>query len=249
MIVSVINQKGGTGKTTTSINLSSGLCQQGKKTLVIDIDPQANATTGLNYEVKQGEASIRDILENGVHPNEAIIETAQNGLKLIPSTIKLSVTAEQLYSKMFREAMLSKALKPINKQYDYIVIDCPPNLGVLTVNAIYASDFVIIPCETSRSSLDGINDLLNVLSLIKGKNFNNYRLLLTLVDNRNKITNEIVMDELADFQHNMFSTIIARNEALNQSQFAREDIFSFDPKSRGAQDYQNLTMELLQHEC
>jgi chromosome partitioning protein len=249
MVISVINQKGGTGKTTTSINLSSGLCQQGKKALVIDIDPQANATTGLNHEVKQGQLSIKDILENGVDPSEAIIDTHREGLKLIPSTIKLSVTAEQLYSKVFREALLSRALKPISKQYDYIIIDCPPNLGVLTVNAIYASDFIIIPCETSRSSLDGINDLLNVITLIKGKNFINYRLLLTLMDSRNKVTNEIVMDELAPFQEKLFKTIISRNEALNQSQFAREDIFTFDPKSRGAQDYQNLTMELLQHEC
>lgn len=249
MIISIINQKGGTGKTTTSINLSSGLCQQGQKTLVIDIDPQANATTGLNHEVKQGQLSIKDILENGIDPNDAVIETAYEGLKLIPSTIKLSVTSEQLYSKVFREALLNRALKPFAKQYDYIIIDCPPNLGVLTVNAIYASDFIIIPCETSRSSLDGINDLLNVITLIKGKNFANYRLLLTLLDTRNKLTNEIVMEELAPFQKKLFSTIICRNEALNQSQFAREDIFTFDPKSKGAQDYQNLTMELLQYGC
>jgi chromosome partitioning protein len=249
MIISIINQKGGTGKTTTSINLSTGLCLQGRKTLIVDMDPQANATTGLNYEVKQGQPSIRDILENGINPSEAVISTSLESLKLIPSTIKLSVTAEQLYSKMFRETMLSKALKPISKQFDYIIIDCPPNLGVLTVNAIYASDYIIIPCETSRSSLDGINDLLSVITLIKGKSFVNYRLLLTLVDNRNKVTNEIVMEELSSFQENMFNTIIARNEALNQSQFAREDIFTFDPKSKGAQDYQNLTMELLRYEC
>ncbi len=249
MVISIINQKGGTGKTTTSINLSSGLCQQGKMTLVIDIDPQANATTGLNYETTQGHLSIKDILENGIDPSEAVANTYREGLKLIPSNIKLSVTAEQLYSKVFREALLSKALKPLSKQYEYIIIDCPPNLGVLTVNAIYASDFIIIPCETSRSSLDGINDLLNVIALIKGKTFTNYRLLLTLLDNRNKLTNEIVMDELAPFQEKLFSTVISRNEALNQSQFAREDIFTFDPKSRGAQDYQNLTMELLRHEC
>ncbi len=249
MIISIINQKGGTGKTTTSINLSSGLSQQGKRTLVIDIDPQANATTGLNHEVNQGHLSIKDILENGIDPKDAVTDTYRDGLKLIPSSIKLSVTAEQLYSKVFREALLSRALKPLSKEYEYIIIDCPPNLGVLTVNAIYASDFIIIPCETSRSSLDGIKDLLNVITLIKGKTFKNYRLLLTLLDARNKLTNEIVMDELAPFQEKLFSTIISRNEALNQSQFAREDIFTFDPKSRGAQDYQNLTMELLQHEC
>jgi len=245
MIISVVNQKGGTGKTVTSINLACGLAEENKKTLLIDIDPQGNATTGLNCTVQPDQPTIKNILERGCEIEEAICFTKNSNLDLIPSTIKLSLTAERLYTQLFKESILTKAIKPVLNKYQYILVDCPPNLGVLTVNAVYLSDLIVVPCETSRASLDGISDLLNTIKLIKGNKFTNYRLLLTLFDSRNKTTNEIVLEELTSFKEKMFNTFINRNEALNQAQFAKQSIFDFDPNSKGATNYKELTKEVL----
>jgi chromosome partitioning protein len=246
MIYSITNQKGGTGKTTTSINLACCLANEGHRTLLIDLDPQAHTTSGLGIKLDQGQLSIRDVLDREVPPEEAIVCDVTKGLDLLPSEIRLAIVAEHLYARNFREFILEKALNSVREKYDYIIVDCPPTLNVLTVNAICVADSLIIPCQTSRYSLDGMADLFNIIDTLKGKEFQNYRILLTMFDARTTVTNEIILKQLRDYQNKIFKTRISRTEALNQSQIAQESIFSFDPKSRAAKEYYNLTQEILQ---
>ena len=246
MIIASCNQKGGTGKTVTAIELSCGLAKSGRKTLLIDLDPQAHATVGLGIELERGQPSIKNILvDQQLEIADVAIKTKIDNLNIVPSDIRLSTSAEQLYTKIYREQILSKCLKPVRDKYSYIIIDCPPNLGVLTVNAIYAADFLIIPCQMSRYSLDGIADLLDTIEQLKGGKFDNYRILLTMMDSRNKTTNQYILDQLKDFEDKMFQTRIFRSEALNQARIAQEPIFNFDPKGRGSENYKQLTDEIL----
>lgn len=254
-VISILNQKGGTGKTTTAINLSSSLAYKKKKTLLIDIDPQSHSTIGLGIEIEDQSSSISKILSNLETPlKEIITKTYIKNLNIAPSHISLARTAEQIYTKLYKEATLNKAIQPIKKDYDFIIIDCPPSLGVLTINALFASDFLIVPCQMSRYSLDGLSDLMDVVRAVKNtgdekdKNMSYLRILLTMFDVRNKITNEFILKELEPFKDRIFKTKIMKNEALNQAQITQKSIFDFDPKSRGAENYKELTKEILNYE-
>lgn len=254
-VISILNQKGGTGKTTTAINLSSSLAYKKKKTLLIDIDPQSHSTIGLGIEIEDQSSSISKILSNLETPlKEVITKTYIKNLNIAPSHISLARTAEQIYTKLYKEATLNKAIQPIKKDYDFIIIDCPPSLGVLTINALFASDFLIVPCQMSRYSLDGLSDLMDVVRAVKNtgeeknKNMSYLRILLTMFDVRNKITNEFILKELEPFKERIFKTKIMKNEALNQAQITQKSIFDFDPKSRGADNYKELTKEILNYE-
>lgn len=248
--ISVINQKGGTGKTTTSINLSAGLTLEGKRTLLIDLDPQAHSTLGIGIDTESIEFSTYDILVAKEDIKKAIIPTYIKNLDIIPSHIKLASGSEQMYSKMFRESILENALKKLNS-YNFIIIDCPPALGVLTTNAIYASDFMIIPCQMSRYSLDGLADLLDTIEVVKNNKDERkeryYGILLTMFDKRNTITNEYILNQLALYKEFIFKATIMKNEALNQAQIVQQSIFDFDSKSVGAQNYRDLTREVLKY--
>jgi len=253
--IAILNQKGGTGKTTTAINLSSGLAYEGKKTLLIDIDPQNHSTIGLGIEIETQNSSISKVLSNSGSPLKKIItKTYIKNLNIVPSHISLARIAEQMYTKLYKEATLNKAIQPIKNDYDYIIIDCPPNLGVLTINALFASDLLIVPCQMSRYSLDGLSDLMDVVRAVKytwdkkDKNISYFRILLTMFDVRNKITNEFILKELKPFKNRIFKTKIMKNEALNQAQIAQKSIFDFDPKSRGTENYRELTKEILNYE-
>lgn len=246
MISAITNQKGGTGKTTTSVNLSCCLAREGYRTLLVDLDPQAHSTIGLNVTLDQGQTSIKDVMDRSVPVEEVIVSDVARDLDLIPSEIKLAIVAEHLYVRNFREFILEKALQPIKERYSHIIIDCPPTLNVLTVNAICAADLLLIPCQVSRYSLEGMADLLNIIETLKGGKFQDYRILLTMFDARTTVTNEIILNQLGDYQDKIFKTRISRTEALNQAQIAQESIFSFDPKSKAAEDYYNLTQEILQ---
>lgn len=246
MICAITNQKGGTGKTTTSVNLSGCLAHEGYRTLLVDLDPQAHSTIGLGLTLEQGQTSIKDVMDRSAPAEEAIVPDVTENLDLLASDITLAIVAEHLYVRNFREFILEKALLPVQQRYTYIIIDCPPTLNVLTVNAICAADFLLIPCQMGRYSLDGMADLLNIIETLKGSDFENYRILLTMFDARTTVTNEIIFKQLSDYQDKIFTTRIARTEALNQAQIAQESIFSFDPKSRAARDYYNLTQEILQ---
>ena len=249
-IVAIINQKGGVGKTTTAINLSCGLAMQGKKTLLIDLDPQAHSTIGIGISPESYNIAINDVLLRKASIEGAILKTNVNTkLFLAPSRIQLDLAEQRLVPELFRETFLLKSLKDL--EYDFIIIDCRPTLGTLTINALYACNFIIVPCEMSRYALDGFADLLDTINHVKNGNFsihknNSLRILLTKYDVRTKTTNEWVLNELKQFRSLIFQSIIRRNEAINQAHIAQEPIFIFKENSAGAEDYKKLTEEFME---
>jgi chromosome partitioning protein len=246
-ICTVCSLKGGTGKTVSSLALAAANAKT-KKTLLVDLDAQANSTISLGIDPSELKASVSDVLTDNKPAKAVIVQTDIKNLDLLPSNIKLAVEMERLYTKVFREALLAKALKKISKDYELILIDCAPSLNVLTINALFAGDFVLIPCQTSRYGLDGLADLLQKIQEIKDMSQKEQRssvgILLTQFDKRNSKTNEWVMEQLQPFQPIMFKAVINRNEALNQAVIAQQSIFAYDPNSQGAQDYTKLSKEL-----
>lgn len=250
-IVSIINQKGGTGKTTTTINLGAALAYLGFSTLIVDLDPQGHTTIGVGIDPDSFLESMAEVMSI---PRKSVADITMlsyiPGLSLAPAHIHLAHVAEQIYTRIYREAILYQAFQGL--PYDFILIDCPPSLGVLTINALYACDFIIIPCQISRYSLDGLADLLTTVESVKAIKPQDlfkgdlFRILLTMYDRRNRVTNQYVLEEISPYWEKTFQTIIMRNEALNQSQIAQKAVFDFDPASSGATDYQNLAVEFLQ---
>ena len=245
-IIAIINQKGGVGKTTSSINIAAGLARKGQKTLLIDLDPQAHSTIGLGIEPETFQVSISDVLAKKKPIKDVILSTQMENLFVVPSHIRLDKIEQQLTPELFRETFLHKAIQ--NSGFDFIVIDCRPTLGTLTINALYASNFIIVPCEMGRYALDGFADLMETIDHVKNNALDKaqfIRILLTKYDSRNKVSNDWVFQQLEPFQDLIFKTYIRRNEALNQSQMAQEPIFTFKADSVGAQDYEALINEFL----
>jgi chromosome partitioning protein len=245
-IIAIINQKGGVGKTTTSINFAAGLARRDKKTLLVDLDPQGHSTVGLGIEPESFTASISDVLSRKKPIQDAILELPTKNLFIVPSHIRLDKIEQQLAPELFRETFLKKAIA--NLDFDYVVIDCRPTLGTLTINALYAANFIIVPCEMGRYALDGFADLMETIEHVKNDDFSKaefIRILLTKYDSRNKVSNDWILQQLEPFKHLIFNTYVRRNEALNQSQMAQETIFDFKADSVGAQDYEQLVSEFL----
>jgi chromosome partitioning protein len=249
-VVAIINQKGGTGKTTTTINLGAGLAYQGYRTLLVDMDPQGHTSIGIGVDPGSFTESMAEVISMPRKDIEdVIVATYIKGLFVAPSHIKLARAAEQAYSRMFRETILSNALKQVD--YDFVLIDCPPALNVLTTNSLYVAEFIIIPCQMSRYSLDGLADLLTTIEEVKNLTTDDlfrgdiFRILLTMYDRRNRITNEFIMEQLRPYMEKSFAAIIMKNEALNQAQIAQKAIFDYDSNSSGARDYYLLTQEFL----
>jgi chromosome partitioning protein len=247
IIVAIINQKGGVGKTTTSINLACGIAMLGRKVLLVDLDPQSHSTIVLGSRPDSCSATIQDVLLKGVAVRDIIVSTGIDNLYLAPSSIHLDKAEQLLIPEMFRETRLSNALSGLD--YDYIVIDCRPTLGILSVNALYASNIVLIPCETARFSLEGFSDLLNAINLMKMSNQTTseriLRILFCKFDSRKAISNQWVMKQLEPHRTMLFMTHIRQCEALNQAHMAKESIFTFKPNSHGAEDYASLVKEFL----
>jgi chromosome partitioning protein len=252
MKITVLNQKGGVGKTTVSVNLAYGLARAGKHTLLIDLDPQAHSTAIYSPHAPK-DATISAIFEDRsteitrlIRPAEVRGEPAPN-LSIIPSNIHLAVTAERVISRHFRERMLERAIRTLHTAYDVILLDCPPNLGVITANAIYAADEILIPTTYGRYALDGIVDLFASIEELREDRLGGRYILRNAFDSRTKQTNEYIDRQLENVRDLLLATIIRKSEAINQAQISGEPIFTFDPSGYGAQDFQALTQEILRN--
>ncbi|MCL2062545.1 MAG: AAA family ATPase [Firmicutes bacterium] len=247
-IIAIANQKGGVGKTTTCVNLSAYIAAMGKKVLVVDVDPQGNATSGLGLEKRRLEFSVYDVLVGDCEPNEAIESTGVNGLYVIPSNIDLAGAEVELVNMPNREHVLKTALNPLRNHYDYIFIDCPPSLALLTVNALTAADSVLIPIPGEFFALEGLSQLMNTIKL--GKKHLNAQLdiegvVLTMFDGRSNLTNSVAEEILKYFGKKVFKTRIPRNIRLGEAPSYGLSIMQFDPRSTGGIAYQALAEEFL----
>lgn len=249
-IISIANQKGGVGKTTTAINLSAGLAVLEFKTLIIDADPQANATSGVGFDHKTIRSSIYECILNEEDPRDIILQTKTPNLDIIPAHIDLVGAEIELINQPDREMMMKKALAKIKDDYDFIIIDCSPSLGLITVNALAASDSVIVPVQCEYFALEGLGKLLNTIKIVQTRinpALEVEGILLTMYDKRLRLSNQVVEDVRTYFQDMVFETIIGRNTTLGEAPSFGETVIMFDAESKGAQSYLNLARELLQN--
>lgn len=247
-VIAVCNQKGGVGKTTTSINLSTYLALSGKRILLIDIDPQGNATSGLGINKHNIKQSIYDLIIDEIDPKQVIIPTGIDNFSIIPSTLSLTGAEVELVGIMGREYRLKKALSPILNDFDYIIIDCPPSLGLLTVNSLSAADSVLIPVQCEYYALEGLGQLVNTVNLVK-ENLNSSLViegvLLTMADFRTNLTNEVINEVKNFFKAKVYNSIIPRNIRITESPGFGKPIALYDKTSIGAQKYHEFVNELL----
>lgn len=253
-VISLVNQKGGVGKTTTSINLAASLGKLGKKSLLVDLDPQGNCTTGLGVNKGNIKYSIYDVLNGTVEAKKAIVKTGFTLLSIIPATINLAGLDIELLEKGYQNATFKKneqlrnALESIKDNYDFIIIDCPPSLGLLTTNALVASDSVIIPVQCEFFALEGITQLLNTIIMTQTRLNPNLKIegvLLTLLDSRTNLGLEVVEEVRKFFKDKVFNTIIPRLIRLVEAPSHGEPINEYDPTSRAAEAYMNLAKEVI----
>ena len=248
-IIAIANQKGGVGKTTTSVNLAASLGVLEKKILLIDADPQANATSGLGIDVEQVGLGTYQVLEHTAKAKDVIISTNSPNLDLIPSHIDLVAIEIELVDKDEREYMLKKAITHLKDDYDFIIIDCAPSLGLLTLNALTAADAVIIPIQCEYFALEGLGKLLNTIKSVQkihNPDLDIEGLLLTMYDSRLRLSNQVVDEVKKHFNEMVFSTIIQRNVRLSEAPSYGESIISYDASSKGANNYLSLAQELIE---
>jgi chromosome partitioning protein len=247
-IVAVTNQKGGVGKTTTSVNLGACLAYIGKKVLLVDIDPQGNATSGVGVEKGDVQQCIYDVLVDDVDVNETIKQSKVENLSIVPATISLAGAEIELVPTISREVRLKKALEKVKGEFDYIIIDCPPSLGLLTINALTASDAVVIPVQCEYYALEGLSQLLSTVRLVQ-KHLNHDLMidgvLLTMLDARTNLGIQVIEEVKKYFQDKVYRTIIPRNVRLSEAPSHGEPIIIYDPKSRGAEVYLELAKEVV----
>ena len=247
-VIAIANQKGGVGKTTTSVNLAASLGVLEKKVLLIDADPQANATSGLGVEVDQVEIGTYQLLEHSASAQEAILKTDTPNLDIIPAHIDLVAIEIELVDKDEREYMLKNALIEIKDAYDFIIIDCAPSLGLLTLNALTASDAVIIPIQCEYFALEGLGKLLNTIKSVQkihNPTLDIEGLLLTMYDSRLRLSNQVVEEVQKHFNDMVFQTIIQRNVRLSEAPSFGESIINYDAGSKGANNYLSLANEVI----
>lgn len=247
-IIAIANQKGGVGKTTTSVNLAASLGVLEKKVLLVDADPQANATSGLGVDVEQVETGTYQLLEHTCSAEEAIIQTNSPNVDIIPAHIDLVAIEIELVDKDEREYMLKKAIEHLKSAYDYILIDCAPSLGLLTLNALTAADAVIIPIQCEYFALEGLGKLLNTIKSVQrvhNPNLDIEGLLLTMYDARLRLSNQVVEEVQKHFNDMVFQTIIQRNVRLGEAPSYGESIINYDVSSKGATNYLSLAKEII----
>ncbi|MNH81906.1 Sporulation initiation inhibitor protein Soj [compost metagenome] len=250
-IIAIANQKGGVGKTTTSVNLGAGLATLGKKVLLVDIDPQGNTTSGIGINKADVANCIYDVLINEVHPKEAITPTQIEGLDMIPATIQLAGAEIELVPTISREVRLKKSLQQVKSLYDYIIIDCPPSLGILTINSLTAADSVLIPIQCEYYALEGLSQLLNTVRLVQ-KHLNTSLqiegVLLTMFDARTNLGIQVIEEVKKYFQQKVYKTVIPRNVRLSEAPSHGQSIITYDPRSKGAEVYLELAKEVISYE-
>lgn len=246
-VISIANQKGGVGKTTTAVNVSTMLARKGRKVLLIDCDPQGNATSGLGID-KDSEYSLYDVLINEVNIKQTLQDTCLNYLKICPANMNLAGAEVELVNQMSREQRMKKSLEPIKKYFDFIIIDCPPSLGLVTLNAFTASDSVLIPVQCEYFALEGLGQLLNTINLVKkhlNKELEIEGAVLTMYDIRTNLSNQVVKEVKKYFGDKVYKTVIPRNIKLSEAPSYGMPIMLYDGKSKGARCYEKLTREIL----
>lgn len=249
-IIAVVNQKGGVGKTTTAVNVSTVLAKKGKKVLLINSDPQGNATSGLGID-KNVEKSIYDVIINDVEINEAIIKSPIKNLFVCPSNINLAGAEVELVPMMAREQKLKEKLIKIENDFHYIIIDCPPSLGLLTLNAFTAANSLLIPIQCEYYALEGVGQLINTVNLVRkqlNKSLYIEGVVLTMNDARTNLSNQVIKEVRTYFKDNVYKTIIPRNVKLSEAPSYGMPITVYAPKSKGARCYEKLTNEILKND-
>ncbi|MEM1001216.1 MAG: AAA family ATPase [Bacteroidota bacterium] len=247
-IIAIANQKGGVGKTTTSVNLAASLGVLEKKVLLIDADPQANASSGLGINVEEVENGTYQVLEHTSEAKSAIVSTNAPNVDIIPAHIDLVAIEIELVDKENREYMLKSAIEHLKDDYDYVVIDCAPSLGLLTLNALTAADSVIIPIQCEYFALEGLGKLLNTIKSVQrihNEHLDIEGMLLTMYDSRLRLSNQVVEEVQKHFSDMVFKTIIQRNVRLGEAPSYGESIINYDVSSKGAANYLNLAKEII----